>query len=92
MKLFEIIMLLCFGAAWPFSIVKSAKSRTTANKSPVFLAVLLLGYIAGIINKLVNTPDYVIFFYALNFCMVSVDLGLYIRNRRIENKQAESAN
>ena len=82
-KLFEVIMLLCFGAAWPFSIVKSYRSRTTAGKSLFFLLVLLLGYAAGIINKLINGADYVVVFYVLNLLMVSMDVVLYFRNAKI---------
>lgn len=89
MKLFEVAMLLCFGAAWPFSIAKSAKARTTAGKSPIFLAVLLAGYICGIINKAINGLDYVVIFYIINLLMVTTDLLLYIRNRRLEKAESK---
>ena len=82
MSIFELIMLLCFGAAWPFSIYKGIKSGSTAGKSPVFLIILLVGYVAGILNKLLNHNDFVVYFYVLNFVMVSVDLAVYIRNKR----------
>jgi len=36
-------MLICFGAAWPFSIVRSRKARTTAEKSWIFLWIVLAG-------------------------------------------------
>ena len=32
MSIYEIIMLICFGAAWPFSIYKSLKSKSTKEK------------------------------------------------------------
>ncbi len=86
--IFEAIMLLCFGAAWPFSIYKSAKSRKTGGKSPLFLVIVIVGYIAGIINKLLTHPDYVLWLYVLNAVMVSVDLALYIRNRMYEKRAA----
>ena len=86
-KIFEIIMLLCFGAAWPFSIVKSYKSKTTAGKSLFFLIVLFMGYISGIINKFINGYDYVVIFYFLNLVMVGTDIGLYFRNRIIDNQK-----
>ncbi len=59
MSIFEIIMLLCFGFAWPFSIVKSFQSRSTKGKSILFLLVVLAGYIAGIIHKFFYSYDYV---------------------------------
>ena len=79
-------MLLCFGAAWPFSIVRSWKSRSTQGKSMVFLLVFILGYLAGIANKILYHYDVVLFLYLLNVTMVSVDACLWVRNRRHERK------
>lgn len=83
MSPFEIIMLLCFGAAWPFSIYKSYKSRKNTGKSVAFLYVVILGYIAGILHKLIYNYDAVIFLYALNCVMVTTDILLYYRNKRL---------
>ena len=82
MSVFEAIMLLCFGAAWPFSIARSIKSKSTQGKSLLFLLVLILGYLAGIIHKLLNDNDVVLYLYILNLCMVSLDACLWIRNKR----------
>lgn len=87
MSIFEAIMLLCFGAAWPVSIMKSYKSRSTGGKSLSFSFIVIAGYAAGIVNKLVNKPDFVIWLYVLNLCMVAVDAGLWIRNHRIERQK-----
>ena len=86
MSPFEIIMLMCFGAAWPFSIYKSYKSRSTKGKSVFFLCVILIGYIAGVVHKLLNSYDFVIYLYVLNTLMVSLDIILYLRNKNIERK------
>ena len=83
MSIFEIIMLLCFGAAWPFSIYKSWKSRSTQGKSVLFLVILMTGYVSGILNKLFYHFDGVIYLYILNLCMVSTDTLLYFRNKRL---------
>ena len=88
MSIFEIIMLVCFGAAWPASIYRSYVSRTTAGKSLLFLVIIDIGYIAGILHKLRNDPDIVIYLYILNGIMVFVDIMLYWRNRLIESRQA----
>lgn len=85
MSILEAIMLICFGAAWPFSIVKSIKSKSTNGKSLLFLIVLILGYIAGIANKLLNNNDIVLYLYILNLLMVSTDAILWVRNKKIEN-------
>lgn len=84
MSLFEIIMLICFGAAWPFSIYKSFKSRQTKGKSIIFLMVVAVGYISGVIHKLLYNRDFVVFMYILNFLMVSTDIALYFRNKKLE--------
>jgi hypothetical protein len=81
MSPFEIVMLICFGLAWPFSIYKSATTREVGSKSMVFLFALLLGYIAGVIHKIFYLYDPVIFLYILNGTMVSIDIALTMRNR-----------
>ena len=91
-EIFEIGMLLCFGASWPMNVIKSWKARTTKGKSLAFVCLILLGYVSGIISKLINPAYmaafsekwYVLFFYVLNFCMVSVDFCLYFRNKKLE--------
>ena len=85
MSVFEVIMLACFGAAWPASVYKSYVSKKNSGKSIVFLVVIFIGYIAGIIHKLTNSMDLVIILYILNALMVSADIMLYIRNKRYEN-------
>jgi len=83
MSVFEVLMLVCFGAAWPFSIIRSWKARTTAGKSGIFLWVVLVGYLAGIAHKVVYSPDGVIVFYVINAILVATDIGIFIRNRRL---------
>jgi uncharacterized membrane protein YbjE (DUF340 family) len=87
MSHFEIIMLICFGAAWPFSIYRSWTSHSTQGKSLLFMLIVMCGYLAGILHKLFFHHDPVIYLYALNFLMVGVDVTLYARNKREEQKQ-----
>ncbi|MBE6609482.1 MAG: hypothetical protein E7634_02310 [Ruminococcaceae bacterium] len=95
-EILEIIMIVSFGASWPMNVMKSYKARTTKGKSLPFLCLILFGYVAGIASKLVNEAYmaafaqkwYVLFFYVLNFIMVSADLVLYIRNYKLD-KAAE---
>lgn len=86
---FESIMLVCFGISWPISVYKSATSRSTKGKSVVFTFAIILGYIAGIIGKIVGgNLNYVLALYIINLAFVSVDLILYFVNRQRE-KRAE---
>ncbi len=84
MSVYEIIMLVCFGSAWPFALAKSWRSRQTGGKSLGFLVIVLIGYLSGVVHKYLHSRDLVIFLYALNAAMVSADIILYARNRRIE--------
>jgi len=86
MSVFEAAMLLCFGAAWPFSIYKSWKSRRTGGKSAVFLFIVISGYAFGILNKILYKFDAVVYLYALNALMVSIDTAIWFRNRRLERR------
>ncbi len=80
MSPFEITMLVCFGAAWPLSIWKSYTSRRNGSKSVWFLLVVLIGYVSGVVHKIMYNPDPVVYLYALNGAMVATDIGLYFRN------------
>lgn len=84
MSIFESIMLLCFGAAWPFSIYRSYKSRSTAGKSLIFSVLLLIGYISGILHKIFYSYDNVIILYIINSVMVAIDILLYMRNKKYQ--------
>jgi hypothetical protein len=77
MKIFEAIMLICFGLGWPVSIVKSLRTKLVAGKSPLFLGIVWTGYLSGIIYKLLCLPDWVIALYILNLVMISIDFILY---------------
>jgi lipopolysaccharide export LptBFGC system permease protein LptF len=83
MSIFEIAMLFCFGFAWPFSIYKSYKSRSNKGKSLAFLYIVLAGYLAGIMHKIMYSFDPVIVLYIVNGIMVLADIMLYYRNRRL---------
>jgi hypothetical protein len=83
MSIFEIFMLVCFGFAWPTSIYKSITSKSIEGKSVLFLYIILLGYLMGMLHKLVYSYDFVIILYFINFLMVFTDLMLYYRNKRL---------
>jgi hypothetical protein len=90
-SVFEIIMLACFGAAWPVSIYKSLKTRAVEGKSLPFLIIIVMGYIAGIFHKIFFHYDQVIFLYILNVTMVSIDIFLYLRNKRFHQRRVRTA-
>lgn len=91
-EILETVMIVSFGASWPMNVIRSYKVRTAKGKSVAFLLLILFGYVAGITGKLINPAYmaqfsekwYVLFFYCLNFVMVSADLALYFRNRKLD--------
>ncbi len=88
-ELLEVLMVLCFGASWPLSIVKSYRARTAKGKSLPFLCLILTGYVCGVLAKLLSGKiTYVVYFYVLNLLLVSIDAGLYLRNARLDRASA----
>lgn len=82
-EILEAIMVICFGVSWPMNIVKSLRSGTAKGKSVLFLTFIIMGYVAGIVGKILSgNITYVFAFYVLNLCMVSVDFVLFFVNRR----------
>jgi hypothetical protein len=81
MSVFEILMLVCFGASWPVSIEKTLRTRRVDGKSPVFLGIVCLGYVSGILHKFFFSPDWVIVLYIVNLVLVAADFVLYFRYR-----------
>ena len=82
---FEVAMMLCFAAAWPFNIMRAYRARTAMGTSPWFMVIIEAGYIFGIMNKIVRDDiNYVVVFYVLDIVLVGIGLTLYVRNRRID--------
>ena len=78
MSIFEAIMLICFGASWPFAVRKTFKTKSVRGKSKLFLTLIILGYISGMINKILNSMDIVFWLYVINLLLVSTDFMLCI--------------
>lgn len=85
MSIFEVLMLICFGFAWPVSIYKSITSQSIKGKSVLFLYIILAGYLFGMLHKAYYNADLVIILYGVNFTMVLIDLLLYYRNKKRAN-------
>ena len=83
MSLFEIGMLVCFGFAWPVSIMKSIKTKSIEGKSLLFMYIIMLGYLFGMTHKVVYNLDFVVLLYGINFLMVFTDLMLYYKNKKL---------
>ena len=84
-QVFEMIMLVCFGLSWPFNIAKSIRSRTARGKSLWFEVCIIVGYLCGLAGKFISgNVTYVAAFYILDIAMVTTDLVLTMRNKRLD--------
>ena len=50
----------------------------------MFMLLVELGYVFGIVHKLLNDCNWVIWMYIVLFLVVAVDIALYFRNRRFD--------
>ena len=90
--IFEIIMVICFGASWPMNIIRAYKSKTTKGTSLFFLLLIEVGYISGIVSKVfmilgsgLSWLGYVaLSFYILNLLMVFLGILIYFRNLKFD--------
>ena len=88
--MFEALMLLCFGFSWPLNVVKAYKARTAKGTSLPFIVLIITGYVAGIVAKLINHQiNYVLAVYFLNLAIVVSNLVVYFRNTALDKKQIE---
>ncbi|MHB1035628.1 MAG: hypothetical protein ACYC35_11805 [Pirellulales bacterium] len=91
MSVFEIIMLVCFGVSWPVSIAKALRTKEVAGKSPLFLALICVGYASGVIHKILYNCDWVTLLYAANMILVAIDLALYFWYSRLAAARMKGA-
>jgi len=96
--LLEALMILCFGFSWPISIYRSYVSRTAKGKSLFFEVFIWIGYVFGIIRKVLqiragsglDTLFYAgMFFYCLNLVAIMIDMSLYFRNTKLDRARAQ---
>lgn len=89
MGICEFMMLCCFGFSWPFSIIKSIRTKSAKGKSLGFMVLIELGYVFGIAHKILFDCNWVLGAYVALFVIVAIDILLYFRysaaDRRREN-------
>jgi len=84
-NVYEILMLVCFGASWPVAVLKTYQTKSIKGKSMLFLVLILLGYIFGTIYKITTDLDYVIWLYIANGVLVLADMTLWFMYRNNNN-------
>ena len=88
-SIWEIIMVVCFGFSWPFSILKTIRVKNPTGKSYLFMTLIIVGYLAGCVHKIIYDLDAAIWLYVLNTVLVATDMGLclYYQHQLNRNKQ-----
>lgn len=91
-QILEAVMLICFGCSWPMNLIKNYRARSAKAMSLGFIVLIITGYIAGIVAKVFTVANggsvawYVWVVYIFNVLIVSMNLGVYFRNRALDNK------
>ncbi len=87
-SMLEATMLICFGLSWPINTMKAYRSRSAKNMSLPFILLIIFGYVAGISAKLLmNQTNYVLVVYFINLAVVTLNLMVYFRNKRLDEVQ-----
>ena len=89
-SIFEVIMLVCFGLSWPLSILKTIRVKNPTGKSYLFMGLIIIGYVAGCLHKILYHWDWVFYLYLLIGSLVVTDFILcvyYMRKRKAEQNQ-----
>jgi uncharacterized membrane protein len=76
-SIFELFFFVFVALAWPISIARMLRRKSTKGKSLIFSGVVLLGYVFGILHKFIYSFDYVILIYFLDFALVAADMAVY---------------
>ena len=85
--IFETVMLVCFGLSWPINVVKAYKTKTTKGTSLPFIFLIIAGYVAGIVAKIITGQmNYVLIVYAINLLIVMMNVVVYARNYQIDKR------
>ena len=76
-------MLFSFGFSWPFASARTYRAKRVDGKSPMFMIIVLVGYMCGIAAHLVEGSKlWLCWVYLLDMALVSTDLVLYFHYSR----------
>lgn len=91
-EILEAAMLVCFGLSWPMNAYKNYKAGTAVGTSWQFIALITLGYAAGIAAKFAaGTLNWVLVVYFVNVVCVGANWLVYFRNRRLDERRSCAA-
>ena len=92
-QILEAVMLVCFGCSWPINLRKNYRAATAKSMSLGFILLSRLRRLpAGTIAKAVTVSNggivhwYVWAVYIFNICVVSLNIPVDFRNRKLDEK------
>ncbi len=82
-SIFELLFFVFIACAWPTSMIRMIRNKSTKGKSVVFSVLLLIGYVFGIGHKFLYDFDWVVVIYFFNALLILSDIVIYfvIRTR-----------
>ena len=81
-QILEFAMLFAFGFSWPFAIVRTYRAKRVDGKSPMFMIIVIIGYLCGIAAHFVDGKSlWLCWVYLADIALVSTDLMLYFHYR-----------
>jgi hypothetical protein len=84
-NILETMMIVSFGISWPINLSKAIRSKTAKGKSIMFDYFILFGYLCGVAAKIMSqTFNLAFYFYFPNIIMVTCDVILYYRNKKLD--------
>ncbi len=86
-SILETLMIVSFGISWPINVTKAIRARTAKGKSIMFDYFILAGYFCGLASKIMTqTFNLAFWFYFPNIIMVTADIIVYYRNKRLDEE------
>ena len=88
-QLLEVVMLICFGLSWPISLIKTIRDKQAKSGNAPFMCLILLGYAAGIVAKLMTAGcNFVFYVYLLNILIVLANLIITLYKQKKFSKKS----
>jgi hypothetical protein len=89
-SIFELLFFVFIACAWPISIARMIRRKSTKGKSLLFSGIVLLGYAFGIVHKYLYDLDPVVYVYYLNAALVLADTVVFLHIRRRYETEASA--
>ncbi len=91
MSIFELLFFVFVAFAWPISIDRMIRNKSTKGKALAYSFIIVLGYAFGIVHKCIYDLDWVLAIYILDLMLVAADIAVFIYIKNKYEKVAANA-